>query len=181
MSDDEFDFLPLRVIRECSNGKRRYDPEGKRRLIEACLLPGASIAGLALKAQVNANQLHKWIRLHERAKSARAAEDTVDPVTTAFIPVVSVEHSYLHKRQCDYWITSTTRSGGTGSLRQMRRNWRPPRRCSTARQPYIDRCCRVQRYARSRALSVHQVPCCIARRSTGDPNERIWSVIEAAH
>jgi transposase len=94
MSDDEFDFLPLRVIRECSNGKRRYDPEGKRRLIEACLLPGASIAGLALKAQVNANQLHKWIRLHERAKSARAAEDTVDPVTTAFIPVVSVEHSY---------------------------------------------------------------------------------------
>jgi len=32
MSDDEFDFLPLRVIRECSNGKRRYDPDGKRRL-----------------------------------------------------------------------------------------------------------------------------------------------------
>lgn len=61
MSDDEFDFLPLRVIRECSNGKRRYDPEGKRRLIQACLRPGASIAGLALRAQVNANQLHKWI------------------------------------------------------------------------------------------------------------------------
>lgn len=40
MSDDEIDFLPLRVIRECSNGKRRYDPEGKRRLIEACLRPG---------------------------------------------------------------------------------------------------------------------------------------------
>ena len=94
MNDDESDFLPLRVIRECSNGKRRYDPEGKRQLIEACLLPGASIAGLALKAQVNANQLHKWIRLHERAKSARAAEDTVNPATTAFIPVVSVEHSY---------------------------------------------------------------------------------------
>ncbi len=94
MNDDESDFMPLRVIRECSNGKRRYDPEGKRRLMEACLLPGASIAGLALKAQVNANQLHKWIRLHERAKSAHAAEDTVDPATTAFIPVVSAEHSY---------------------------------------------------------------------------------------
>jgi len=94
MSDDEFDFLPLRVIRECSNGKRRYDPAGKRRLIEACLRPEASIAGLALKAQVNANQLHKWIRLHERAKSAHGDKGTVDPATTAFIPVVAVDRSY---------------------------------------------------------------------------------------
>ena len=91
MSDDEFDFLPLRVIRECSNGKRRYDPDGKRRLIEACLRPGASIAGLALRAQVNANQLHKWIRLHERANSARAARNTVEPLAAAFIPVLAIE------------------------------------------------------------------------------------------
>lgn len=87
MSDDEFDFLPLRVIRECSNGKRRYDPDGKRRLIEACLRPGASIAGLALRAQVNANQLHKWIRLQEKANSARA----VEPSAAAFIPVLAIE------------------------------------------------------------------------------------------
>jgi transposase len=73
MNYDEIDFLPLRVIRECSNGKRRYDPEGKRRLIEACLQPGASIAGFALRAEVEANQLHKWIRLHGRADTARAA------------------------------------------------------------------------------------------------------------
>ncbi|WP_250508148.1 MULTISPECIES: transposase [unclassified Caballeronia] len=91
MSDDEFDFLPLRVIRECSNGKRRYDPEGKRRLIQACLRPGASIAGLALRAQVNANQLHKWIRLHEKANSARAARNTVEPSAAAFIPVLAIE------------------------------------------------------------------------------------------
>ena len=91
MSDDEFDFLPLRVIRECSNGKRRYDPEGKRRLIQACLRPGASIAGLALRAQVNANQLHKWIRLHEKANSARAARNTVESSAAAFIPVLAIE------------------------------------------------------------------------------------------
>jgi transposase len=50
MIDDEFDFLPLQVTRMCANGKRRYDPAGKLKLIEACLRPGASIAGLALKA-----------------------------------------------------------------------------------------------------------------------------------
>jgi transposase len=91
MSDDEFDFLPLRVIRECSNGKRRHDPNGKRRLIEACLRPGASIAGLALRAQVNANQLHKWIRQQGKANSARAARNTVGPSAAAFIPVLTIE------------------------------------------------------------------------------------------
>lgn len=55
---DEFDFLPLRVTRLCNNGKYRYDPAVNRKLIEACLRPGASIAGLTLKAGVIANQLH---------------------------------------------------------------------------------------------------------------------------
>jgi transposase len=89
MTIDEFDFLPLRVTRVCANGKRRYDPEGKRRLIEACLTPGASIARLALKAGVNANQLHKWIRLREQAYVASVMDD-VEAAPSAFVPVVAV-------------------------------------------------------------------------------------------
>ncbi|WP_028212963.1 transposase, partial [Paraburkholderia mimosarum] len=59
----DFDFLPLRVIGKSADGKNRYDRDSKRKLIAACQAPGASVAGLALKAGVNANQLRKWISI----------------------------------------------------------------------------------------------------------------------
>lgn len=100
MIDDEFDFLPLQVIRVCANGKRRYDPAGKRKLIEACLRPGASIAGLALKAGVNANQLHKWIRLREQANVAAVMHDA-EAAPSAFVPVVAVSNVVPAHRASD--------------------------------------------------------------------------------
>jgi transposase len=89
MTQNEVDFLPLRVTGVTATGKRRFDAEGKRKLIEACLQPGASIAGLALKAGVNANQLHKWIQLRERA-NAVAATVSVESLPSAFVPVVPI-------------------------------------------------------------------------------------------
>ncbi len=80
--------FPLRVTGVTAAGKRKFDAEGKRKLIDACLQPGASIAGLALKAGVNANQLHKWIQLRERANAA--ATVSVEPLPSAFVPVVTV-------------------------------------------------------------------------------------------
>ncbi len=70
-------------------GKRKFDAEGKRKLIDACLQPGASIAELALKAGVNANRLHKWIQLRECANAA-AATASVEPLPSAFVSVVTV-------------------------------------------------------------------------------------------
>jgi transposase len=87
MTDTDFDFLPLRVIKTCADGKHRYDPEGKRKLIEACRRPGASLAGLALKACVNANQLHKWVRLEERRERAADATADVGQPSSAFAAV----------------------------------------------------------------------------------------------
>lgn len=69
MTQNEVDFLPLRVTGVTAAGKRKFDAERKRKLIEASLQPGASIAGLALKAGVNANRLHKWIQLRKRANA----------------------------------------------------------------------------------------------------------------
>lgn len=89
MTQNEVDFFPLRVTGVTAAGKRKFDAEGKRKLIDACLQPGASIAGLALKAGVNANQLHKWIHLRERANRA-AATASVEPLPSAFVPVVTV-------------------------------------------------------------------------------------------
>ncbi len=40
MDDGDFDFLPLRVTNVGANGKRSYDRESKRKLIEARLEPG---------------------------------------------------------------------------------------------------------------------------------------------
>lgn len=57
--------LTLTVTCVGSNGKRRYEAQSKRRLIEASLQPGVSVAGLALKAGVNANPLRRWIRLYQ--------------------------------------------------------------------------------------------------------------------
>ncbi|WP_245464081.1 hypothetical protein [Rhizobium sp. NXC24] len=39
----------LRVVKVLRNGKRRFDPVEKERLIDAALEPGVSVAGLALK------------------------------------------------------------------------------------------------------------------------------------
>lgn len=89
MTEDDLDFLPLKLSRVGPTGKRTFDSDGKRRLIEACRRPGVSLSGMALKAGVNANQLRKWVRNdgRERAQVATGAAVTVDP---AFIPVVTL-------------------------------------------------------------------------------------------
>ena len=74
MTENEVYFLPLRVTGVTAAGKRKFDAEGKRKLIVACRQPGASIAGLALKAGVNANQLHKWIQLRRGECCCRDGE-----------------------------------------------------------------------------------------------------------
>lgn len=89
MIEAECEVPPLRVIRVRSNGKRDFDPRDKRQLVEACLRPGASVAGMALKAGINTNQLHKWIRLHQVAREAAVA-DSAEPALPAFVPVVEV-------------------------------------------------------------------------------------------
>ncbi|RWA78817.1 transposase [Mesorhizobium sp.] len=75
----------LRVRLVGRNGRRRYDPASKDRLVAACLEPGVSVSRLALEHGVNANLLWKWIRQHRLAQ-----QDTValpPPSTPAFIPV----------------------------------------------------------------------------------------------
>lgn len=79
----------LRVVRILSNGKRRYDPVDKDRLIDAALEPGASIAGLALAYGINANQLQNWIRLRQRRQGLEKASAVVVSVAaSAFVEVV---------------------------------------------------------------------------------------------
>lgn len=78
MSENCTDFLPLRVTNVGTDGKRDLDKRGKQMLIEACLQPGVSVAGMALKAGVNANQLRRWVKRSTR-RSAGVLPQRIDP------------------------------------------------------------------------------------------------------
>ncbi|MGF6508295.1 IS66-like element accessory protein TnpA [Paraburkholderia sp. 32] len=89
MTENDLTFLPLRVTRVGVGGKRSFHPSDKRRLVDACLQPGASLSGLALKAGVNANQLRKWVRLREQSTSSARFNTAVG--LSAFVPVVAID------------------------------------------------------------------------------------------
>jgi len=71
MTERSIDVVPGLVRRHKINGRCVYDAAAKRELVERCLKPGVSVAGMALAHGVNANLLRKWITLQERARSAR--------------------------------------------------------------------------------------------------------------
>ncbi|MEI9425778.1 transposase [Mesorhizobium sp. Cs1299R1N1] len=75
------------------NGRRRYDPASKERLVAACLEPGVSISRLALEHGINANLLRKWI------KTAKDAVALPPPAPSAFIPV-QVSAAALQRTAC---------------------------------------------------------------------------------
>jgi transposase len=87
MTQDDLTFLPLRVTRVGAGGKRSFDPVDKQRLVDACLQPGASLSGLALKAGVNANQLRKWVRLREQSNAP--VRDGIAAASSAFVSVIA--------------------------------------------------------------------------------------------
>lgn len=86
----DLDFLPLKVMHVSPKGKRSFDPDGKRRLVEACLRPGASLAGLALKAGVNANQLRKWVEMYRKVSVVTGPPRMIESEPSAFVPVVTI-------------------------------------------------------------------------------------------
>jgi transposase len=66
--------------------RRRYDDAFKRHLVELSLLPGASVARIALDHRLNTNVLFKWRRSHLRS----LAQSTPKPATE-LVPVTIEE------------------------------------------------------------------------------------------
>jgi transposase len=89
--------------------RRRYSPEFKAQVVDACNHPGTSVATIARQHDINDNIVHRWIRESEQAASAltsgvaipaRAESDRVSACTAApFVPVqvraTSQEHIHL--------------------------------------------------------------------------------------
>ena len=82
------------VVGRMRDGRCRYDPQVKQELVGQCLLPGVSVARMAMQHGVNANLLRAWISkwktksqssqaiTKQRAVCEIAAQDV-----QAFVPV----------------------------------------------------------------------------------------------
>lgn len=66
------DWQGERVERVKANGKRVFSTAFKAWLVAQAARPGVSAAALAMRHQINANQLRRWMRLEHLAQPARA-------------------------------------------------------------------------------------------------------------
>jgi transposase len=64
--------------------RRQHEKSFKAELVEQCLVPGASVAAVALAGGVNANLLFKWRRDHLRSKRLSGAASSS---STVLVPV----------------------------------------------------------------------------------------------
>ena len=80
---DSYVHIPVwsgeRIERTNARGRNRYCAPFKAWMVEQALAPDMSAAGLAMRNQVNANQLRRWVLLH-RAREA-----------TALVPAVGMQ------------------------------------------------------------------------------------------
>jgi transposase len=90
LMSDASNSLRLEVVGVLRNGRRRYDPASKRRLVVACLQPDVSLASLALQHGVNANLLRKWVAEHQRQQRNGVAAGAIERATEVFVPVVEL-------------------------------------------------------------------------------------------
>ena len=90
MTEQMVELKQRLVVGRKRDGRNCYDPQAKRELIEACLLPGVSVAKLALTHGVNANLLRTWVTKHQRQLSGGGSLLPSVTMPAPFIPVVAV-------------------------------------------------------------------------------------------
>ena len=65
--------------------RRQHERSFKAELVRQCLVPGASVAAIALAGGINANLLFKWRRDHKRETIAASMPTPLTP--TVLLPV----------------------------------------------------------------------------------------------
>jgi transposase-like protein len=75
------------ILGHKSDGRCIYSKVGKKALVEACMLPGMSVAASALANGVNANLLRKWIRQHEVGMGKAGRRKRSEPLAGALLPI----------------------------------------------------------------------------------------------
>lgn len=98
------DFLP--VISGLSSDRQRYSHAFKRQIVEATMVSGASIAGVALLHGINANLLHKWRWRYRRGEYGTVS----DPSSLLPVKIMAPARTALAK------ASQPTHSNQTASL-----------------------------------------------------------------
>ena len=79
--------------------RRRRSAEERRRIVEETLGTGASVARVALKYGVNANQVFQWRRLHRDGKLGAAPRNAMK-----LLPVSVVEDEEISKAEPEAFV-----------------------------------------------------------------------------
>jgi len=66
-SDIDKELVSRLVTGHKRDGRSTYDPAAKAEIVRACLQPGVSVAGIAMRCGVNANLVRTWIGKRRRA------------------------------------------------------------------------------------------------------------------
>jgi transposase len=77
-----------RVERTNARGRHRYCAPFKEWIVEQARRPGISTAGLAMRNQVNANQLRRWVQLYRRCAGVEPQPGLL-PVVVAREPALA--------------------------------------------------------------------------------------------
>ena len=96
MTEKDTELSKRLVVGQKRDGRRCYDKEAKRELIEASMRPGVSVARMALRHGVNANLLRTWISQYRRqgeVMAPPASGTSALTMASPFIPVVQVKAS----------------------------------------------------------------------------------------
>ena len=75
----------METLEDKTVGRRRHSREFKAEVLRACQKPGASVAAIALARGVNANLVHRWLRLGAAAPAAIGHERALDSVGGEFV------------------------------------------------------------------------------------------------
>ena len=67
--------------------RRRHSAEFKVQVINACMQPGISVAAVALRHQLNANLLRRWVATQEERNKAAPAREAMAIAPPAFVPL----------------------------------------------------------------------------------------------
>jgi transposase len=87
MSEVDSELAGRLITGHKKDGRCVYDAAVKREVVQACMKPGVSVAGVAMMIGVNANLLHAWISKSRRRGTTRQVEPIRADVDGVFTPV----------------------------------------------------------------------------------------------
>jgi transposase-like protein len=88
--ENDTEVLSGLVLRRIREGRCHYDPQVEQELVQRGLVPGVSVARIAMQHGVNANLLRKWITQRQSRNAVavqQAASEVAPQNSSAFLAV----------------------------------------------------------------------------------------------